>query len=320
MRSIITILLCAPWLCAEPAAPADTPDPAAAAAAAEALFAERESPAALQRAVEKARAAGVVPQQIFEARFLFLVDQSDDDGLIALLPEFEKLNQPYKPNDSAIFSTEEDWLAIGSYLKALAALKRGDKPAFKQHITEAFWLSPSQGAAFAPHIEKLRLADAMSALKLDLAAEFKTIDGKETQSLKKIIGDKKALLLHFWSPWSDSGDDGMADFKATAKVLADAGVAVASVLPDASPKLVADAAEVLKGLGAKPPGAWIADVRDKTLHRSLRVRGYPTMVLVAPDGAILCNANPADDALWTALRKVVPELRRPQRDDAPPAH
>jgi len=315
MRPLLLCLLLASSLTAAPDGGSNKQAAASPRAAAlEALLAERESPAALQRAIDRARQAGVGEQVIFEARFLFLVDRHDDDGIAALLPDFNKLDAAFKLEQSGIFATREDWQAVGEYLNALDALKHGDKAAFKRHITEAFWLSPQQGAAFAPHIDKLRLAEAMKEFKLDFAEEFKTISGDGAQSLKKIIGERKALLLHFWSPWSDGADDGMPDFTATAKVLTHHGIAVASLLPEAAPKLLADAAESIKSIGANPPGAWLADAEADPLHRRLRVRGFPTMVLIGADGTVLFNGDPADDALWQALRKVDPQLARPRLD------
>jgi hypothetical protein len=311
MHPFIRCLLLISSVAAAPAAAPAAGSNNQAAAALEELLAERESPAALQRAIDKARKAGVSEQAIFEARFIFLIDHHDDDAIAALLPEFDKLDAGFKLEHSGIFATREDWQAVGEYLRALGALKRGDRAAFKRHITEAFWLSPQQGGAFAPHIEKLRLDDAMKALKLDFTQEFKTINGEGAQSLKNIMAGSKALLLHFWSPWSDGADDGMPDFTATARALAKHGVAVASMLPEASPKLLEDAAGSIKSIGADPPGAWLADAATDPLHRRLRVRGFPTMVLVAADGTILFNGDPAADALWRALRQIDPKIARP---------
>lgn len=307
MRPLILCLLLVPALGATPHAGPDNK-----AAAREELLAEGGSPAALQRAIDKARKAGVSEQAIFEARFIFLVDRQDDAAIAALLPEFDKLDPGFQLELSGVFSSREDWQAVGEYLRALNALKRGDRAAFKRHITEAFWLSPQQGGAFAPHIEKLHLAEAMKALKLDLAAEFKTIKGGDPQSLKNIMAGSKGLLLHFWTPWGDGADDGMPDFTTTARALAKHGIAVASILPQASPKLLEDAAKSIKSIGADPPGAWLIDVETDPLHRRLRVRGFPTMVLLDARGAVLFNGDPADDALWQALRGIVPEIARPR--------
>jgi hypothetical protein len=303
----------------DPSAAKDAPpagDSSRREAALEQLLAARESPAALQTAIDHARKQGVGEQAILEARFLFHVDRHDDAAIAAMLPDFSKRNEAFKLEESEIFATNEDWLATYEYVQAIAALGKGDKAAFKRHITEAFWLSPGQGAAFAPHIERLRLDEAMRAVKIDFATEFVTINSSTTQSLKKILGDNRALLLHFWSPWSDEGESGMTDFTVTAKALAAHHIAVASILPEASPKLLEDARESIKDIGKSNPGACLIDHAGHPLHRLLRVRTFPTMVLVAGDGTILFNGDPAADALWDALRKLSPELRRPALPEA----
>ena len=127
---------------AAPAAVAPVAEVSPRAAAMEHLFAERESPAALQAAIEQARKHNISEQAILEARFLFLVDRHDDDAIAALLPEFVKHRATFNLDDSKIFACKEDWLAVNEYVEAIAALNKGDKAAFKQHITEAFWLSP----------------------------------------------------------------------------------------------------------------------------------------------------------------------------------
>ncbi|MEO0016958.1 MAG: hypothetical protein RLZZ522_241 [Verrucomicrobiota bacterium] len=300
---------------AETAAPLTQESPAASVslsdAALEQLLSERGSPVALQAAIERARKHGVSEQAILEARFLFQVDRQDDAAIAAMLPEFSKRNEGFKLEESKIFATREDWLATYEYVQALAALKKRDKAAFKQHITEAFWLSPGQGAAFAPHIDRLRLEEAMSAVKIDFTAEFGIMNSTATQSLKKILGDNHALLLHFWSPWSDEGESGMADFALTAKTLAAHHIAVASLLPEDSEKLLRDAVVSIKKIPPPAPGAWLVDRWQQSLHRVLRVQAFPTMVLVATDGTILFNGDPAADGLWAALQKVNPEIHRP---------
>jgi len=280
-------------------------------AALEKLFAERESPAALQAAIEQARKQDIGEQAILEARFLFLVDRHDDEGIAALLPEFTKRRDSFNLDDSKIFACKEDWLAVNEYVEAIAALNKGDKATFKQHITEAFWLSPRQAAAFAPHIEQLRLEDAMRSIKIDFAAEFSTIADGKPESLKNLIGGHKALLLHFWSPWSEECQAAMPDFVVAAKSLEANKIAVVSVIPEDSATVLADARAALKALGKTPPGAWLIDTKTHSLNRQLRVQTLPAMVLVATDGLILFNGHPADDALWKALAKVNPAIRRP---------
>ena len=326
MRATAVVLIFAgachsPLIAAEDATPL-TQEPSAADvsqrdAALDQLLSERDSPAALQAAIAKARQHGVSEQAILEARFLFQVDRHDDDAIAAMLPEFSKRNEEFNLEESKVFATKEDWLATYEYVQALAALKKGDKAAFKQHITEAFWLSPGQGAAFAPHIDRLRLDEAMRAVKIDFTAEFGIMNSTATESLKKNLGDNQALLLHFWSPWSDEGESGMTDFAVTAKALAAHHIAVASILPEASDKLLRDARDSIKEIAPPLPGAWLVDRREQSLHRTLRVQAFPTMVLVATDGTILFNGDPAADGLWAALRKINPEIRRPALAEPP---
>jgi len=322
--AFLCIISLAGWLNAAEPAPQPTAPPAATPsshdAALEHLLTERESPAALQAAITQARKQGVNEQVILEARFLFLVDRHDDAAIAALLPEFTERRASFNLDDSKTFACIDDWLAVNEYVEAIAALNQGDKPAFKQHITEAFWLSPRQAAAFAPHIERLHLQAAMRSIKIDFAAQFITINSDQPETLKKLLGDKQALLLHFWSPWSDESEAAMADFHSTAKDLGAKHIAVVSILPQASAKLLTDARATLKTLGQKPPGAWLVDKKSHPLARELRVLSLPTMVLVATDGRILFNGHPADDALWQALLKVNPAIHRQPSIASPATH
>jgi hypothetical protein len=327
MRSITAVLLLVASIAGaadaaeknkRPATPRATPPAAAKGAAVsprdaalQHLFAERGSAATMQAAIERARKQGISDQVVLEARFLFLVDRHDDDAIAALLPEVVKLRESFSLDDSEIFATKEDWLAVNEYIEAVAALNKGDKDAFKKHITEAFWLSPQQGAAFAPHIDRLRLEDAMRSIKIDFTAEFTTITSAEPQSLKNFIGGKPALLLHFWSPWSNESTASMPDFIRTAKVLTPNKIAVVSILAGDAAGMLADARAAFKSLGEKAPGAWLIDRKPHSLKRELRVLSLPTMVLIAADGTILFNGHPAADDLWQALRKINPMIRRP---------
>ncbi len=297
--------------------PATPPSPVSQRQAAlEHLLAERESPAALQAAIAQARQQDISEQVILEARFLFLVDRHDDAGIAALLPEFTKRRETFKVEESEIFATKEDWLAVNEYVDAIAALRQGDKLAFKQHITEAFWLSPRQGVAFAPHIDRLRLDEAMRSIKIDFAEEFTTINSVERKSLKNFMGDNQALLLHFWSPWSNESEASMPDFIRTAKVLSSNKICIVSMLVDDTPDLLVDARASLKGIGGNPPGAWLVDEKSHSIKRLLRVQTLPAMVLIASDGRVLCNGHPTADELWNALQKINPQIRRPALADA----
>lgn len=292
---------------AQNAAPALSKD-----AALDHLLAERDSEEAMKKAVDDARASGVSEQAILEARFLFHVDRGEDAGIAAMLPEFQKRRDDFKLQDSAIFGVKEDWLAVIEYVSAMDALQKGDKAAFKQHITEAFWLSPRQAAAFVPQVERIRLEESMRSMKLDFSTSYQPVRQGDAVPLKALISGKKALLLHFWSPLSPECEASMPDFASTAAELEAHGVAIASFISDDAPKQLNAARGMIDGLGARAAGAWLIDSREKSLGSELRVRTLPTMVLVSTDGAVLFNGDPTDDGFWNALTKLDAMITRPQ--------
>lgn len=310
--SLITAL--AP-LMAEPSSP-DAALAAAATSAREAalddLLSERDSIAALDAVIANARKVGVTEQAILEARFLYHVDRREDEAIAAMLPEFLRQRDVFQLEDSAIFGVKEDWLAVVEYVQAIAALEKGDKDAFKRHITEAFWLGPRQAAAFAPHIERLRLEESMRAVRIDFSSILKPIDNGAPVVLGNLTEGKKAMLLHFWSPQSRECEAAMPDFARTAAMLNSNGVAVVSLIPSQSPEVLANARKMILPYAAKPCGSWLIDPVENSLGRDLRIQNLPTMVIVSPEGRILFNGDPTDDLFWDALRRIDSHIVRPE--------
>ncbi len=276
------------------------------------LLSERRSVEELDKVIAEARKSDVSEQSILEARFLYHVDHQEDDAIAAMLPDFLKQREQFKIADSAIFSVEEDWLAVIEYVQAIDSLKKGDKAAFKQHITEAFWLSPRQASAFAPHIERLRLEESMSSVKIDFDTRMVELTGDKAVSLKSLIEGKKAMILHFWSPSNKESEASLPDFALAATALEKAGIAVVSVLPENSPKTLADARTLIARTPGGLPGAWLIDGEGSPLGRLLRVQMLPTFALVSKDGRVLFNGEPDQDALWEALAKIDPAIDRPR--------
>ncbi len=283
------------------------------------LLSERKSPAALDAAIADARKTGVSEQKILEARFLYQVDRRDDVALVGLLPDLIKQRENFSLADSAIFSAKEDWLAIIEYVQAIAALRKGDKSAFKNHITEAFWLSPNQAPVFAPHIDRLRLDEAMLAVKIDFSMRLTPLaPDADPLTLGKIISGKKALLLHFWSPMSEECLAALPDFAATSAALSKCGIAVVSLVPDDSAQSLTESRAQLRALGDKKRQAlWLLDSKENPLARALRVRNLPTMVLISTDGKILFNGEPGDDVFWQTLKKIDAHIERPDAEKKP---
>lgn len=312
LLSLIALLASAHAQPAPRDAPAADPAMALRAAALDNLLAERESMKAFDAALSEARKHGVNEQAILEARFLYHVDHGEDAAIAALLPEFLKRRDSFRVEDSAVFGFKEDWLAVIEYVQAIAVLGKGDKDAFKKHITEAFWLSPRQAAAFAPHIERMRLEEAMRAVKLDFNTGFVPVQGGDAVTPAKLIEGKKALLLHFWSPWSRECEASMQDFVKTSTMLSSLGFAIVSLVPGDSPKVADDARPMIRPLEGKACGSWLVDSSEKPFARDLRIQNLPAMVLVSTAGSVLFNGDPIDDEFWEALRKIDPAIQRPE--------
>ena len=275
------------------------------------LLSERSSEQSLSEAIAAARKVGISEQAILEARFLYHIDRREDQDIAAMLPDFVKQRADFKLTDSAIFSVREDWLAVNEYVEAIISLKKGDKDAFKNHITEAFWLSPRQASAFAPHIDRMRLEESMRSVKIDFETPYDTLAGGEAASIKSLMKDTKATLLQFWSPASRECEGSLADYAATAKALTDKGITMVAILTEHSDASLTAARKMILPLGEKPPGAWLVDQKDKTLALQLRVQTLPTFILISNGGQILFNGDPTDDGLWDALKKIDSKIIRP---------
>ena len=275
------------------------------------LLSERGPQKVFDTAIADARKHGVAEQAILEARFLYHVDHREEAAIAALLPEFLARKDSFKLEESAIFGEREDWLAVIEYVQAIAALGKGDKVAFKKHITEAFWLSPGQAAAFAPHIDRLRLDDFMKNVRVDFNTSLASLDSGEKVTLEKVIGGKKALILHFWSPRAPECEAAMPDFISTAASLQDKHIAVASLLPADVDGLAKEARAMIKPFAEKPTGAWLIDSDNQQLGRLMRVRNVPAMVIIGRDGGVLFNGRPEDDRFWESLRKIDGRVQRP---------
>ena len=274
------------------------------------MLSERESKESLEKAIAEARRRGASEQSVLEARFLYSVDRRDDATIASLAPEFLERRDDFRLEDSEIFGVREDWLAVVEYAQAIACLERDDREGFKRHITEAFWLSPKQGAAFAPHIDRLRLTDAMKKLKLDFSTSLETLSGEKT-SLQTVVGERKALLLHFFSPWSRECEESLPDFDRLATSLDAAGIAVISIVGEADAGTRTDTLAILDAHQGTEAGVWAMDSTSHPLTTSLRIQSAPTMVLAALDGSILFNGHPSEDQLWNDVSRIAPDFKRP---------
>lgn len=275
--------------------------------------------ASLNQAIEQGKKAGLPEQMFLEARFVFLVNEDDRAALAKLSTKLEAHLPKFSPDNTMLFAVEEDFASIVEYTKALAALEKNDTALFKKHITEAFWLSPSHAAQFAPLINDLRTKEAMNKITLDLNREFENQKSKgETKSLKSIANDSPAFLIHFWSPWVQQSMAAMEEISTVSETLIKNKIPVTSILLSSTDEAKKDAQTFLAGDGAKNPGHWLIDTETSSLGSLMRVSAFPTVVLVSREGKVLFNGDPADARLWDKLAGLNPTIVPPTIDPVLP--
>ena len=157
------------------------------------LFDPNLSAADLEKAAAEAAHDGVPKQAVAEAKLVWGLRHQDTEFLEKALPELEAAAKNFKKEYSAGVGSAEDFLGLLSYIKGLAAMKKGDEAGFKQHITEAFWTSPEQAQLFAQAITNQRSAQKMAKVALDLKLPITTSKGEAT-TLGDQLGTNKAIL------------------------------------------------------------------------------------------------------------------------------
>lgn len=277
---------------------------------------ECENEDALQKSITAARKAGIPQQAILEARFLFLVDQEDFAAVAALGPVLKEQKASFRIDDSVIFSVEEEFFSIVEYCYALGALEKGDLTGFKSHITEAFWLSPRQATAFAPHIDRLRRDQTLADLKIDFNRNFTRQADSRKVPLKVLAKESEHLIIHFWSPWSNESEAHLPDFLAMVEELNTHKIPVVSVLIEPGNEALSEAKKFRAALPAKKIGEWIVDNPQASLARKLRVLELPTISVLKVDGSVLFSGHPSEQKLWSTLQKINPKLKRPRVEPA----
>ena len=276
-----------------------------------ALF-EAPDAASFEKAFAAAKAGRIPDQILVEARFLYLVDYADRAALAAFAPTLKEQLKKDQMSDSVIFAVKEDFLAVHEYTLALGALEKNNSAAFKKHITEAFWLSPRQATAFAPHIDRLRRDQALAKLRIDFDRSFMRQKDGQKVALQVLARQSDHLVIHFWSPWSTESEDHLPDFLAMVKELSSHGIPVASVLIEPGKEALAEAKKFRAAITAGTAEVWIVDNSRESLARKLRVLELPTITVLKVDGSVLFSGHPSEKKLWSTLQSINPELSRPR--------
>ncbi len=260
-------------------------------------------------AIDSAKNLGVSNQSILEATFLYHIDQAEFNEVIKITEEFQKITDTFDPKDSKIFSTKEDLLSVIEYGHALKALEEKNIPLFKKHIQEAFWLSPNQAGGFAPHINQLHISNAMMKVQLKLDQKIFQVNADDPISFNKMLEEKDALLLRFWSPWSRQVEQYHPLTVELAKQCAAHKVSFASILINKEPQGIKDTLKIIQELGEDLPSYWLADEDNGALTKLLRITNLPTIVLISKEGKILYNGTLENKELWNALSKINPDIK-----------
>jgi thiol-disulfide isomerase/thioredoxin len=305
--ALCVFLLCCAQLSLHAQAPAAQEAAADAQALVKRLFAQDTTEEDLQKLAKEANKAGVLRQQIIEAKLVWGLRQQNTSFLVKILPEVEILAGGFDPASAAALPNVEAVQSFIAYIKALKAGEAKDAAGFKANILEAIWLSPQQAPVFIQAMEKFRLEEKMAALVIDLKAPLTTSMGEAT-TLNDVLGGKKALLLDFWASWCGPCMQLMPALKTKAAALASHGIVVAAVNKD-DEKAEATAERIRQEQNAKLP--WLIEPPERPYTKALEIATIPRMVLLSPEGKVLFNGHPEDPALWVALKKIDATIEAP---------
>lgn len=283
----------------------DAPDPRA---LMQQMFNPQATQEELLETLKEAGRAGISRQKVIEAKLIWGLRRQDADWLVKMLPELEILAKNFDPQDSAGLKSADDVRGFMEYAKALQALEKKDDAAFKNHILEAAWSAPGQAQLFFQLVEKTRRETKMAGLKMDLGLVLTTSSGEAT-TLQDQLAGKKALLIDFWASWCGPCMQLMPALKKKAAELAPHDIVVMGMnKDDENAESVAE--KIRDEQGIEFP--WLVEPSERPFTKLLEIESIPRMVLVAPDGSILFNGHPQDPALYDALQKLDPAVKKPE--------
>lgn len=268
------------------------------------LFSPDATLEAFNKAVDEATKAGAPAQFIAEAKLVWGLRNKDTEFLTKIVPELESVAKDYKEENSAGLGTVEDFQALIHYVKALDAAMKGDSAKVKEHITEAFWLSPEQSGLFAQTVTFFRTQAKMAKITVDMKTKI-TNSKAEGMTLEQVLGKNKAILLDFWASWCGPCVALMPQLKKKSEYLAKYGVVVAGMNAEGDPAI----AEKFRIAKEMKDVVWLVEPTTEPFSKLLDIKTLPRMVLLTPEGKVLFNGSPMDPALWAALKNVDPAIQ-----------
>ncbi len=202
-------------------------------ATAKKLFSADSTLEEFTKTADEAKKAGAPAQLLAEAKLVWGLRHKDTAFLSKILPELEEAAKDFKKEESAGLGSVADFKALISYIKALEAAGKGDAAALKEHITEAFWLSPEQAGLFAETITYFRTQAKMAKVTIDMKKPI-TNSNAEATTLADVLGKNKAVLLDFWASWCGPCMNLMPELRKKAEYLGKSGIAVAGMNTESS--------------------------------------------------------------------------------------
>lgn len=264
-------------------------------------------------AYEAANKVGVGEAELVQARVLRSLMTGDLRGLLAMIEKIEahkgSFSTGYDPNADPspyAFSSPREVEGLIEVLKAVRAFQAEDHGAFETHAKNAYWEWPTWPQVFQLHnlIQQQRgeeiLARYMENLTLSLETPLRNLAG-DPIALRDLMAGHKAVLLDFWASWCGPCIRLMPELQQRANTLPAQGIYVAGVNTDKDDPL-SKAAEVKEAQNMDMP--WLVESEAQTLSQQLAIDSIPRMVLIAPDGKVLFNGHPLDEALTAALARL----------------
>ncbi|MDP0501900.1 MAG: TlpA disulfide reductase family protein [Verrucomicrobiota bacterium JB022] len=257
-------------------------------------------------AYDAAQEAGVAKGELAAARVLYLMRQGDANGLLAMLGDLEAAMDEIEYSPQSSFASRDQLEGLIEALKAFRAYRDSDMEAFETHTKKSFWLWPQWVTSFGIDqiVLQMRFEDiqkaAMENLSIDMSYEVRDLEGNPV-SLASLAEGKKAVLLDFWASWCGPCIRLMPELKQRAASLSAQGIYVAGMNTDEEDPLN-KAKQTQEQHGMDMP--WLVEAEVPELSGELYIDSIPRMVLLSPEGKVLYNGHPMDEALGDALAKL----------------
>lgn len=283
-------------------------------AAIDSIFGEREATLFTQ-AIARAKSLKVAPQVITEAKFLYAIDSGQQQDIIRQAKAIAAQKDSFDIKQSQIFTSIEEWQSAIEYGLALEAMSKGDDANFKKHITEAFWLAPDRSASFSHHIREFHIRKKLAYVTLPsktLLTPLSSLQKHGAMKFSDVAAKHKAVILHFWSPWTHQFDASVPLVENLALQCAKHNIRFASIITSEVDSTTLDAAgKLVNEIKSSPDLLWFRDNPTAPLTKTLHIREVPCVVLVSPEGKVLAHHLLSDPFLWQKLKAIAPDLKLP---------